>query len=95
MNLCCFLVVEKWTPIVLILDHILQVPHMILTLFHLFSTVCYVRPSTVIISQRDLPYYPIKMFQDVERFLFEQTEWNRILAWIKLKFASKLLKVYQ
>ena len=26
MNLCCFLVVEKWTPIVLILDHILQVP---------------------------------------------------------------------
>ena len=22
MNLCCFLVVEKWTPIVLILDHI-------------------------------------------------------------------------
>ena len=26
MNVCCFLVVEKWTPIVLILDHILQVP---------------------------------------------------------------------
>ena len=27
MNLYCFLVVEKWTPIVLILNHILQVPH--------------------------------------------------------------------
>ena len=27
MNVCCFLVVENWSPIVLILDHILQVPH--------------------------------------------------------------------
>ena len=27
MNVCCFLVVENWTPIVLILDHILQEPH--------------------------------------------------------------------
>ena len=26
MNVCCFLVVENWTLIVLILDHILQVP---------------------------------------------------------------------
>ena len=26
MNVCCFLVVENWTPIVLILDHIIQVP---------------------------------------------------------------------
>ena len=28
MNLCWFFVVEKWTPIILILDHILQVPPM-------------------------------------------------------------------
>ena len=28
MNVCCFLVVENWTPIVLILDQILQVPPM-------------------------------------------------------------------
>ena len=31
MNVCCFLVVEKWTPIVLILDHILQVPHSLIS----------------------------------------------------------------
>ena len=30
MNLCYFYVVEKWTPIVLILDHTLQVPCMLI-----------------------------------------------------------------
>ena len=42
MHLCCFLLVEKWTPIVLILDHSLQVPHMHLQIekLKLFQNQC-------------------------------------------------------
>ena len=40
MNVCCFLVVENWTPIVLILDHILQVPPTVYPLYKLFPLQC-------------------------------------------------------
>ena len=51
MNLCNFKVVDKWTPIVLILDHILQVP---LTTYQTTKSC----PVHVNLSCQTMQYHP-------------------------------------